>query len=331
MTDRPRITISLLTWNGSKYLPWLLKSLEAQTFQDWELLVLDNDSKDDSVNVVKENYPPAKIIKQKTNIGFAKGHNLLINWSKSDYVLFLNQDAILAEDYLAKTVEWLDNNPNVATVSGKLLYWNFSETALTKTIDSFGLKINRQRKVIDWQQGTEDYKINNKEVFGVSGAIFLARRAALETIKIPRGKEYFEYFDEDFFAYKEDVDLAWRLRLRGWENWLITDTKAHHHRTVASAQSMRQSRKDRGMANKLSYRNHLATVYKNSFAVNVWKDIFYILFYEVKKFIYLLIFERKTLAGLFSFFSLRAKLKQKKKHIKQTRRVKSEDIYQWFK
>ncbi|MBT7553386.1 glycosyltransferase, partial [bacterium] len=150
MSDRPKITISLLTWNGARYLPWLLKSLENQTYKDWELLVLDNASNDQSVATVKEYYPPAKVIQQKTNLGFAKGHNLLVSWSKSDYILFLNQDLMLAPNYLEDAIDFLDKNPNVASVSGKLLYWDFEQSNTTKIIDSFGLKINKNRKVIDW-------------------------------------------------------------------------------------------------------------------------------------------------------------------------------------
>lgn len=85
-----------------------MHSLQNQTFKDWELLVLDNASVDNSVALVEEYWPPATIIKQKQNIGFARGHNLLVKWSKSDYVLVLNQDVILEPDYIEKLVNFLD-------------------------------------------------------------------------------------------------------------------------------------------------------------------------------------------------------------------------------
>jgi len=335
MTNRPKLTINLLIWNGAHYLPLLLKSLQNQTFQDWELLVLDNASDDESAATIKEYYPPAKVIQQKTNLGFAKGHNLLINWSKSDYILFLNQDILLTPNYLEETVNFLENNPKVATVGGKLLYWDFEQLATTKIIDSFGLKIKRNRQVVDWQQGKNDYNpTNNKdqseEVFGISGALLMARREALEDIKIPKANDQFEYFDEDFFAYKEDIDLAWRLRLRSWQNYLITSTLAYHHRSVSKLKASKLNRQNRGIANKLSYRNHLAVLYKNSFFSNIWHDLFYILWYEFKKVIYFIIFERKTLKGLKEFFKLKSKLKKKKIYIKKNRTVKSEDIRKWW-
>jgi GT2 family glycosyltransferase len=330
MSPRPKVTINLLTWNGENYLPWLLKSLENQTYKDWELLVLDNASDDQSVATVKENYPPAKVIPQKQNIGFAKGHNLLINWSKSDYVLFLNQDIILAPDYLEKTVAFLEENKEAASVSGRLLYWNFEQSETTDIIDSFGLKIDRHRQMVDWQQGKKDYQQQTVEMFGLSGTALLVRREALESVKTPKNNDQFEYFDEDFFAYKEDVDLAWRLRLFGWENWLLTTTLAHHHRSVAKNVKKAQ-RKNRGIANKLSYRNHLAVLYKNSFSANFWRDVVYVLWYELKKFIYLSIFERKTLKGFFEFLKLKKKFKKKRQHIKQNRKISAEEMRKWWK
>ena len=110
MQKKPTVTISLLTWNGQKYLPWLLKSLSKQSFKDWELLVLDNASTDKSVDIIREYYPKARIVHQKQNIGFAKGHNLLINWSNSDYILVLNQDLILEPNYIRELVDFLQQN-----------------------------------------------------------------------------------------------------------------------------------------------------------------------------------------------------------------------------
>ena len=331
MKDKVSVTVSLLTWNGAEYLPWFIKSLKEQTFKDWELLVLDNASNDQSVATVKEYYPPAKVIQQKTNLGFAKGHNLLVSWSKSDYILFLNQDLMLAPNYLEDAIDFLDKNPNVASVSGKLLYWDFEQSNTTKIIDSFGLKINKNRKVIDWQQGKADYSLDDKEVFGLSGTALLVRRAALEVVRLPKNNDQFEYFDEDYFSYKEDIDLAWRFRLAGYENWLVTSTVAYHHRSISKAKSSRSDRKNRGITNKLSYRNHLATLYKNSFVSNIWRDFFYIVFYELKKILYFIIFEAKTLQGLVEFLKLKKKLKKKRQYIKNNRKTNPEDMRNWWK
>lgn len=325
--DKKTLTICLLTFNSADYLPYLFKSLVEQTFKDWNLLVLDNASVDNSVALVKEYYPPAKIITQKQNLGFAKGHNLLINWSDSKYVLILNQDLILAPDYLAKTIEFLDTHPKVASVSGKLLYWDFPSLTQTKQIDSYGLKIDKHFKVSDWQQGEQDYDLADQEMFGLSATALMIRREALESIKFYKTEDTVEYFDEDFFSYKEDVDLAWRLRLLGWQNYLVTCTRAYHHRSL----NKDTQRKQRGILNKLSYRNHFAVLYKNTAALKLGKFWWSILTYEIKKFFYFLLFERKTLVGLKEFLFLKKKFKAKRKYIKKRAQVTGEELNHWFK
>jgi len=330
MQKKPTVTISLLTWNGQKYLPWLMKSLSEQSFVDWELLVLDNASSDNSTDVIREYYPKARIINQKQNIGFAKGHNLLINWSNSDYVFVLNQDVILEPNYLRELVDFLEANKNAASCAGKLMYWDFNNGIKTKIIDSYGLKINRRREVIDDRQGQKEVSVESKEMFGLSATATLYRRKALDIVAGEAKGNHFQYFDEDFFAYKEDIDLAWRLRLFGWENWLVATTKAYHDRSVAKGKNIRESRKHRGFANKLSYRNHLMLIYKNSFYKNLFKDFFIIKWYEFKKLLYLLIFERSTLVGLKEYFINIPNLTKKRKYIMKHRKINADDMYKWF-
>ena len=214
---------------------------------------------------------------------------------------------------------------------GKLLYWDFEEGDKTSLIDSFGLSIDKRRKVVDLYQGKKDFKIGNTEIFGPTGAAPLYRRQALNTIAIPSDDgQHQQYFDEDFFAYKEDIDLAWRLRLIGWEHWLVTSGTAYHHRTISS-QNAKERRKHSVIANKLSYRNHFMMLYKNSFYKNLFRDFFQIKWYEFKKIIYLLIFERKTLAGIGEYFKSIPKLAKKRKIAMKHRNVDAEDIYKWFK
>ena len=267
---QPTVTISLLTWNGQRYLPWLMKSLSEQSFVDFELWVLDNASSDNSIEIIREHYPKARIVGQKQNIGFAKGHNLLINWSNSDYILVLNQDVILGANYLRELVDFMEKHPQAASCAGKLMYWDFSSGQKTNIVDSYGLKISRKREIIDNQQGQTDSSLSNQEVFGLSATATLYRRKALDIVAGAPKDNHLEYFDEDFFAYKEDVDLAWRLRLFGWENWLVTTCKAYHHRSIAKGEDLITSRKHRGFANKISYRNHFMLLYKNSFYKNLF-------------------------------------------------------------
>jgi|SRR3989344_1672916 len=338
MKKQAKVIVSLLTWNGAQYLPSLLLSLRAQTYKDWELLVLDNASSDDSLKVLEEYRPDTTIIRQKQNVGFSRGHNLIINWSDSDYILVLNQDIILEPDYLQKTVYFLVHNHRVASVAGKIMRWDFAEAKKTDIIDSFGLKVGRQRSVSDLYQGQPDFSLDSQEVFGLSGMATLYRRRALETVAWPGENNYREYFDDDFFAYKEDWDLAWRLRLAGWQNWFLHTTYAYHHRSVAetvdSVSGVSQAlalRPQRGFVNRLSYRNHLFTLYKNSFFRNIWQDFWLILYMELKKLIYLLIFERSTLAGLKEYWQMSRSIKNKRRFIRKHAKLTAEDMRPWFR
>jgi GT2 family glycosyltransferase len=323
------VTVCLLTWNGEKYLPAFLNSLLEQTFKSWELLVLDNASADKSVSIINEYYPPAKIIRQKQNIGFAKGNNLLIKWSKSDYVLVVNQDIVLEKNYIQTLVDFLEKHPQAGSSAGQLFYWDFDNYIFTDQVDSFGLKIDKRRSVTDWQQGQPGVQVETQEVFGLSGAAVMYRRKALESVKYRIADEDYEYFDEDFFAYKEDIDLAWRLRLWAWENWLVSETKAYHDRTIAQNRSVKD-RRLRGLANKLSYRNHIWVLYKNSFFKDLLHDCRFILWYEFKKLIYLMIFERQSLKAWKDFIKCYSKMRKKRKYIMTNNQVKSESINKWF-
>lgn len=329
MKKEASVTINILTWNGAEYLPWLIKSLKEQSFKNWKLLVLDNASIDNSLAIVNEHCPEAKVIRQKNNVGFARGNNLLINWSDTDYIFTLNQDVILDKDFIKKNVDFLEKNKEVASSSGKLLYWDFHKGTKTKTIDSFGLKIDKKRQVIDNHQGKKDFDTKDIEVFGLSGAAVIYRKKALQDIAIAIG-DHFEYFDEAFFAYKEDVDLAWRLRILGWQNWMLGSTSAYHHRTISTHKNLREKRKYHAFANKLSYRNHLMMIYKNSFYKNLWRDFWTIKLYELKKFMYLALFERSTLNGLGEYFKSLPELSKKRAQIMKKRKVSAEDMYKWF-
>jgi len=330
MQQKPLVTISLLTWNGARYLPWLIRSIKEQYFKEWELLILDNASSDDSVSTVKEYYPQGRIILQKNNIGFCRGHNMLMNWSSAKYILVINQDIILEKDFLQTLVDFMEKNPKAGSASGKLLYWDFTNNKKSKIIDSLGLKIDHKRSVSDIEQGQQDHPVETHQVFGLSGACVLYRRQALEAVSELMSDNHYEFFDEAFFAYKEDIDLAWRLRLAGWQNWLVGTTKAYHHRSLKSTQSLKERRKVRGAANRLSYRNHLMVLYKNSFRLNLWKDLVEIKIYEIKKFFYLLLFERSTLDGLSEYIRSKPALRKKRKFVRKITAVKAEDMYHWF-
>ncbi len=341
-----KISINLLIWNGKKYIPFCLESLRQQTYSDWELNILDNASSDNADKYLKEYYPNYRINKSKNNIGFAKGHNRLISWTKSEYILCLNQDTILTPDFLKNAIEFLDQHPEVGAISPKIYKWDFNklninqtpepekalkmlEIGKTNVIDSCGLKIFKNHQVVDWGQGEKDnLKFQQKqEIFGVSGALPIYRRSVLEKIKINN-----EYFEEDFFSYKEDVDLSYRLQLAGYKIYFLPQVIAYHDRTTSKHKSLFKGRQLKSeWIKQYSYKNHLWCILKNEFTTNLIKYFFPIFWHELKKLIYIIFFERQTLRFFIKNIKEYKKMKNKKNYIfKNIVKIKAKDLAKWY-
>jgi len=221
----------------------------------------------------------------------------------------------------------------------------------TDIIDSTGLKIFKSRRVIDRgeeEKDTGQYD-RQEEVFGISGACVLYRREALEDIKIPKcdpktrihsndsninshgrvRSALFagEYFDQDFFCYKEDIDLAWRLQLRGWKAIYVPEAKAYHLRTVSIANRFSKS----VWVNFLSYRNHLWMLLKNDYFRNFLLHLWHIFWYQLAKEIYLLFTQPLVLwKGSFAFWQGFFKMYKKRWYIMKNAKIAAGEIRQWF-
>jgi len=219
-----KLAVHIVTFNSAKDIRACLDSLSAQTFKDFRLRVLDNASSDETLDLLKN--IGGEVIRSTINTGFAKGHNDLIRLLRDDpaeYVLILNPDAVLNPDFLERIVEAIDARPDAASATGKLLRFD------GRTLDSTGIVMLRCQRHLDRGAGEPDRGQFNKpeDVFGPSGAAALYRVRALEDVAIGG-----QYFDEDFFAYREDADLAWRCRLMGWTSIYVPSAVALHRRRV---------------------------------------------------------------------------------------------------
>lgn len=284
-----KVTVQLLAWNGAKHLPRVLASLARQTFNDFELLVLDNASTDNSAALVETalaTWPrPARLIKAEKNFGFAGGHNRLFALTDSAYVFCINQDVILADDYLERLVEFLDQHPTAGAAAGVLRHEDGS-------LDTAGLKKNWYEKVSDITRPPVEPA---RRVWGVSGALPLYRRAAVLEVS-PDGK----LFDENFFAYKEDVDLAWRLGQFGWSAYTVNSARAVHERGFGENKKWQAAEYGK---QKLSSRNHLLTLVKDLPPADFWR-LPIIVFYEFGKMAYTWVFVPKAAVYALEFFRL---------------------------
>lgn len=340
----PKVAINLVTWNGAKQIESCLNAILGQSLQDFLLLIIDNGSVDQTVKIIEELYLPAfkdkiKFVKNKTNMGFAFAHNQAILWTDSDYVLTLNQDVILQPNYLAVAVDFLDKHHDVGSVTGKILRWENNELEDLKNIkksdiiDSLGLKIHKSQRIVDRASGEQDkgqYE-NVTEIFGPCATCPIYRRQALEDVRFED-----EFFDKDFFSYKEDVDLAYRLMWRAWKSYYLPEAVAYHERTAKGVEKFSNLAIIRHRKNKSkfvsyhSYKNHLFVIYKNLSSRNFWRYFFSIFFYELKKFCYVLILENSTLGALSEFLSKKKRMKQKRHFVISRRLIKDDEMRKWF-
>jgi len=324
-TDFHELLISIVTWNSQEYIQKCFESLNNQSFKNYKIVVVDNASNDESVSIIEQNYPNVKIIKNDTNNGYSKAHNQAIRTINSNYVLCMNLDIVLTPEYLDILIQSLKNENKIGVISGKLYqldnYEDLKNNTFPVIIDSVGLKMYRSRKAMNRGEGKRDIGIYNSSeyVFGHSGALILFDRQALENCSIGG-----EYFDEDFFAYKEDIDICWRMNLLGWKVKYEPKAIAYHKRKRRSKQ-----RKDK-IISQLSYRNHLLMLIKNEYCKLFWRDFHRILPYEIGKFLYITFFEWSTLKSIKSLFKLIPKMLKKRKIIKHQRVVSYKQIKQWF-
>jgi GT2 family glycosyltransferase len=183
-----------------------LDSLKTQT-QEHTVVVVENGSTDGSDKIIEAEYPDVILIKHKRNLGFTGGVNAGIKRAmedKAEYVALLNNDAVADKHWLGKLVDFLEANPKAGIVTSKIC--DFDKTHLDSTGDLYtiwGLPFPRGRG----QEFTTEYD-NDRWVFGASGGASLYRVGVLEKIGI---------FDNDFFAYYEDLDLSFRAQLAGWK------------------------------------------------------------------------------------------------------------------
>jgi GT2 family glycosyltransferase len=204
-------------WNGSDDLPECLDSLQAQTLQS-HIIVVDNGSTDNSVQLLENRYPEVEVIKLKKNYGFAGGVNPGIKKAIKDgvsYVALLNNDATVDKNWLKNLMKFLVNNPRTGIATSKI--YDGSKKLLDSTGEYYtiwGLPYSRGRGERDNKEFSD-----NIAIFGASGGASLYRVKMLQEIGI---------FDEDFFAYYEDVDISFRAQLAGWKVSYTPDAVAYH-------------------------------------------------------------------------------------------------------
>lgn len=247
-----KVCACVVSWNSADQLAGVLDSLRAQTHGDLEIMVVDNASADSSREVAG-GYPDVRLVANAGNRGFAGAANqgvALATAAGADALLLANPDVVCHPDYLTRAVAALAARPERAAVQGRLWRERVPAGRLLDTTghEAFRTRLFRNRGEGELDDGGYDQP---GAVFGVSGALALYRLAALDDAAVEG-----EVFDQDLFAFWEDVDLDWRLQLRGWSAWYAPDACAWHERGGAGP---RRS----PLVERLNFANRFLVVAKN--------------------------------------------------------------------
>lgn len=251
-----RLSVQVVTWNSARVIDGCLESVLAQGRDDVETIVVDNASADGSAELAEAWLARGlrgAVLRSTTNSGFCGGHNRALERAKGDLVLLLNPDARLTPGFVARAIEVADAHPAAVGI--------FAPRILLEDgrIDSVGLTLDRLRR--GWDRGVGEEAagryLEEEEVFGCTGAVALLRRAMLADIALGG-----EVLDERIFAYCDDVDLAWRARLRGWRCRYVPSLVARHGRAGRNGLRADAGQPRRAFEQTLMVRNRLLVIAK---------------------------------------------------------------------
>ena len=205
------IAVVILNWNGQKWLEKFLPTVIEKSSMA-NIYIADNASTDDSVSLIENNFPRVKIIQNQLNEGYAKGYNDALKDLKEKYFVLLNSDIEVTNNWIEPIINLMEENPNISACQPKILDYNNKDSfeyagASGGYIDNLGYPFTRGR-IFDSIESDNNQYDDVKEIFWASGACFFIRADHFNEVN---------GFDNDFFAHQEEIDLCWRLKIKGYQ------------------------------------------------------------------------------------------------------------------
>lgn len=223
-----KLSIVIVNYNAGDYLNNCLTSLEKVRGEiSFDVWIVDNASKDDSLETAEKNFPNVKYIKNDDNLGFGKANNIALRQIKTEYILLLNPDSEVLPGTLKYMVKYMDENPKVSVATCRVekedgsLDWA-SHRGFPTPWASFLYYFLKDDTL--YHLTNRDFK-NDHEVDAVAGAFFITRKDVLEKVGL---------FDEDYFLYAEDLDLCYRIKQLGYKVMYVPEVKIIHHKGISS-------------------------------------------------------------------------------------------------
>ena len=216
-----KLSVVIVNYNVCNYLTACIDSVvKGLEGIEAEVFVVDNNSTDNSVEVVSRDYPWVHLIYNIENLGFSKANNIAIRQSAGEYVLLLNPDTVVEQDTLHHVITFMDEHPEAGAAGVKM--HNADGSLAPESRRAVPTPLVAARKMLGF---TKRYYMSHLswdvpgQIQVVSGAFFMIRRKALEQVGL---------LDEDFFMYGEDIDLSYRLLKGGWQNWYLPYSIIHY-------------------------------------------------------------------------------------------------------
>jgi GT2 family glycosyltransferase len=318
------VSVTIVTFNSGRFIKRCLESVLDQKYPLKEIIVIDNNSTDGTADILEQFENSCRIVYNEENIGFSAAQNQAITLSDAEWVLTLNPDVLLLQGFIEALVNAGNIDQRVGTVCGKLMTmkasFDFPEEPL---VDSTGIYFTPNLRHLD--RGSlrlDDGRFRNYEyVFGATAAAALYRREMVEDISIQG-----EFFDNDFFAYREDADVAWRAQLMDWKCLYVPYAKGYHvrkalpgNRRELTAEINMHSVKNRFL---LRMKNITGDVYRRNFFSITARDIVVVSC--------CLIWEHTSLRAFSFVVSNWSRVMEKRREIMARRRVSDEYMASWF-
>ncbi len=291
-----QVSVIIVTVAKYGYIRECLNSIKGQSHPPREIIVIDNSLKEQSAEVVLSCCPQAKVYSSPTNLYYCQGLNQGIAMSSAEFLLCLNDDVTLDEDFIARALSGFRAGEKIGMVSGKILRPN-------KTVlDSTGLFLGFLRTAKERGYSCADKGQFDREgfVFGSCGAAFFLRRQMLEEIKEGR-----DYFDPDFHIFYEDLDVAWRANLGGWRAYYVPGALAYHQRgaTVRQEKGIGSPYARRFLSDELHadlVKNRYLTIIKNETVFGFLLRLPANIIFEAAAWIYIILRRPRVAAIIFS-------------------------------
>jgi GT2 family glycosyltransferase len=324
MASNDIVSVTIVTYNSGRFIKRCLESVLAQKYLHKEIIVVDNASTDGTIDILEQFEDRCKIVYNDENIGFAAAQNQAIRMSGGDWVLTLNPDVLLLPNFIQALVDAGQLDNRIGTVCGKLLaiLANF-DLPDKPLVDSTGIYFTPMLRHLDRgsQEIDNGHYLNHEYVFGATAAAALYRREMIDDVALEG-----EFFDPDFFVYREDADVAWRAQLFGWKCMYTPHARGYHVRNVLPG----NRRALPPVINMHSVKNRFLMRIKNMTPDLYRRNWFSITVRDVVVVACCLLYEHSSLKAFWYLGKNWRRVLEKRREIMARRRATDEYLASWF-